>query len=87
MIDLDEISTRVAPSRCACGALLDVATEVRGRKSLPCPGDLSICTDCGRVSAFNDALLLEPVNVATLPREVRDKLQRYRASILQKRPG
>lgn len=46
-----------------CGYRVDSATQLDDPKAVPQPGDLTVCLNCGAVSAFDEALLLrEPTD-------------------------
>lgn len=57
-----ELSKNQIPaSTCSsCNSHTDAATCVDG-KSLPSPGDVSICLYCGHIAVFSDDMILRPL--------------------------
>ena len=79
--------TLVPLCTCACGATLDAASGRPGAE--PSPGDLSICIECGNVSAFGPGLRLLPVDLEHLDMDPMQKaqLRRVQAAIQARRPS
>jgi hypothetical protein len=51
-------TTRFEPSPCtSCGKRLDAASHLDG-KSVPVPGDATVCIECGHVMVFGENMRL-----------------------------
>jgi hypothetical protein len=77
----DLTTTRIPPTRCACGAVLDASSGRPG--TVPTAGDLSLCFACGALAQYDAALALVPVALDALrmaPME-RAKILRLQATI------
>ena len=56
---------------------MDCASYAGGGLARPCPGDVSVCLNCGQVSSFNDILVLKPLGPdaqAKLPDAIKARL-------------
>jgi hypothetical protein len=78
-------TTRLPASHCLnCGKQLDAASDLEGERT-PCPGDVTVCIDCGHVMAFADDMTMRALTDAEMIEVAGDcdllKVQRALAAI------
>jgi hypothetical protein len=80
------VTTRLPPQMClSCGRLVDAASDVEG-KSVPKPGDVTICIGCAHVMVFTEDLKLrEPTAQEAEEIAEDDKVARARWAIMTMR--
>ena len=76
-------TTEVPVARCACGAIFECATNAPSSPDVarPKPGDPTVCFECAAPYVFDEALLVQPLDVASLEPDLRRQVQELQAQI------
>lgn len=65
----------------SCGREIDAATHAGRGEATPKVGDVSVCFYCAAVLEYGPGLILLPLDIETLPIELRAKLRRMVALV------
>jgi transcription elongation factor Elf1 len=71
------------PTCPSCNKELDGYESASPDRRVPQSGDITVCVYCSAVSQYTDAQTLRPVDVATLPPDVRKRIARAIALVRQ----
>lgn len=79
------VITQTPSDRCRrCGAGLNFASCMTG-PSVPGPGDVTLCFDCGEPYRFTDDLHVEPLELEELEPWFREKVRRLQTRLRSRR--
>jgi hypothetical protein len=76
---------KLKPQMCVeCGLLFNASSPTQGKRSLPKPGNVSLCLNCGHLALFGDDMMLrEPTAAEWTEPELQEIARRGRAAAMR----